>query len=140
VYYGTSPAKAALAQVQAPVLGLYGGADARVNATIPDAKAELDRLGKRYETEIYEGAGHAFLRQQAGMDGANLKASQAAWPRSVRFLKDALEAKSMSSASTSPTLLAAFSSAADCADFCAMDEEVPGVAMLLPAALATHDH
>jgi carboxymethylenebutenolidase len=138
VYYGTSPAVAALAQVQAPVLGLYGGADARVNATIPDAKAELDRLGKRYETEIYEGAGHAFLRQQTGMDGANMKAAQAAWPRSVRFLKDALESKGTSSASTAPALLAAFSQAADCAEFCAMDEVAP--AAVVPAALAMHDH
>ncbi len=90
VYYGTSPAASALAAVRAPVLGLYGGADARVNATVPEAKAELDRLGRRFETEFYDGAGHAFLRQQEGQGGANMKASAAAWPRTLGFLKSAL--------------------------------------------------
>lgn len=137
VYYGTSPATAALASVQAPVLGLYGGADARVNATIPDAKAELDRLGKRYEPEIYEGAGHAFLRQQSGQNGANMKASEAAWPRSVRFLREALEGKGMSSVPDS-ALLAAFSAADDCLEACYMEESAPSVAKLVdePAAVA----
>jgi carboxymethylenebutenolidase len=90
VYYGVSPATAALARVKAPVLGLYGGDDARVNATIPPAQEEMKRLGKRYEVELYEGAGHAFLRQQDGRDGANLRAAQRAWPRTVQFLKQAL--------------------------------------------------
>ena len=91
VYYGTSPAKEALAGLQAPVLGLYGGNDARVNATVPGAVEELKRLGKRYETEIYEGAGHGFLRQLEGQGGANLKAAQAAWPRTLAFLRLHLE-------------------------------------------------
>jgi carboxymethylenebutenolidase len=87
VYYGASPDTEALARVAAPVLGLYGGDDARVNATIAPAEEEMKRLGKRYEYEIYEGAGHGFLRQQEGREGANLRASQQAWPRTVAFLK-----------------------------------------------------
>lgn len=90
VYYGTSPATDTLARIRAPVLGLYGGSDARVNATVPPAQAEMNRLGKRYEVETYEGAGHAFLRQQAGQNGANLAATQKAWPRTVAFLKQNL--------------------------------------------------
>jgi carboxymethylenebutenolidase len=87
VYYGTSPDAAALANVKAPVLGLYGEDDARVNATIEPAKAELQKLKKTYEVEIYKGAGHGFLRAQSGKDGANLKATQAAWPRMLAFLR-----------------------------------------------------
>jgi len=90
VYYGVSPDTQALARVRAPVLGLYGGDDARVNATIPAAQAELKRLGRRYEVEIYEGAGHAFLRQQDARDGANQRAAEQAWPRMVSFLQEAL--------------------------------------------------
>ena len=75
VFYGTSPPTETLASVKAPVLGLYGGSDNRVNATIPDAQAEMKRLGKRYEVEIYDGAGHGFLRNQAGQDGANKTAT-----------------------------------------------------------------
>ena len=55
--------------------GFYGGDDARVDATDPPAEAEMKKLGKTYETHIYEGAGHGFLRDQAGRDGANLKAT-----------------------------------------------------------------
>ena len=87
VYYGTSPDAAKLASIKAPVLGLYGGNDARVNATIEPASAEMKKLGKPFEPHIYDGAGHGFLRQQAGQDGANLKATEQAWPTTVAFLK-----------------------------------------------------
>jgi carboxymethylenebutenolidase len=88
VYYGSSPDSASLASVAAPVLGLYAGDDARVNATIEPARRELARLGKRYEVETYEGAGHGFLRQQTGREGANQRAADASWPRAVGFLRE----------------------------------------------------
>jgi carboxymethylenebutenolidase len=87
VYYGTSPAPEALANVKAPVLGHYGGDDARVNATIDPAKAEMAKLGKTYEPNIYDGAGHGFLRQQDGRDGANKRAAEKAWPKTVEFIR-----------------------------------------------------
>ncbi len=80
----------ALARIQAPVLGLYGGDDARVNKTIPSAETEMKRLGKSYQPEIYDGAGHGFLRAQEGQDGANLRATQKAWPETISFLKKEL--------------------------------------------------
>ena len=91
VYYGTSPDTEALARIQAPVLGHYGGADNRVNATIPDAQAEMEHLGKRYDVNIYDGAGHGFLKGQGGMDGANMAASEGAWPRTIEFFRELLE-------------------------------------------------
>lgn len=50
----------------------------------------MRRLGKRYEVATYEGAGHGFLRQQDGREGANLRASAAAWPRTVAFVREVL--------------------------------------------------
>jgi carboxymethylenebutenolidase len=91
VYYGTSPEAADLAKIQAPVEGHYGGDDARVDATIPPAEAEMKRLGKTYHPHVYDGAGHGFLRDQGGRDGANLKASQQAWPATVTFLRERLK-------------------------------------------------
>jgi carboxymethylenebutenolidase len=73
------------------VLGNYGGDDERVDATIPPAQKALEKLGRTYEPQLYEGAGHGFLRQQDGKDGANMKATRAAWPRSIAFLKKHLE-------------------------------------------------
>ena len=45
------------------------------------------KLEKSYETEIYPGAGHAFLRAQEDRNGANLKAAEQAWPRTLAFLR-----------------------------------------------------
>ncbi len=91
VFYGSSPDSAALPGVKAPVLGHYGGDDARVNATIAPAQAALRKLGRRYEAHVYEGAGHGFLRAQELREGANLRATQQAWPRTLAFLRKYLE-------------------------------------------------
>ena len=91
VYYGTSPDSAALASVQAPVLGLYGENDERVNSTIEPAERVMATLGKDYEPRIFTGAGHGFLRAQDGQDGANLAATQRAWPATVAFFREQLE-------------------------------------------------
>ena len=91
VFYGVSPEAADLAKIKAPVLGLYGSDDARVNATVPPAEAEMKKLGKTYEAKTYEGAGHGFLRAQDGREGANLKATQQAWPRTLAFLRQHLK-------------------------------------------------
>src|ERR1700694_865068 len=91
VYYGTSPPTTDLTSVRAPVLGLYGGNDARVDATIPPADSALRALGRTYEHNIYPGAGHGFLRQQSGTDGANLAAARAAWPATIAWFRRYLE-------------------------------------------------
>jgi carboxymethylenebutenolidase len=91
VYYGGSPDAAALARIKAPVEGHYGADDARVNATIPPAEAEMKKLGKTYHPHLYDGAGHGFLRGQSLREGANWKATQAAWPRTITFLRAQLE-------------------------------------------------
>ena len=91
VYYGTSPPDAAAyAKIAAPVLGLYGGDDARVDATIPTAEAEMKKFGKRYTPRVFEGAGHGFLRQLSGKDGANRKAAEQAWPATLAFFRELL--------------------------------------------------
>jgi carboxymethylenebutenolidase len=90
VFYGSSPDPAKLATIKAPVMGFYGGNDARVNATIEPAVAEMKKLGKPYTPHIYDGAGHGFLRQQNGQDGANMKASAQAWPALLAFFRQHL--------------------------------------------------
>ena len=69
VYYGGSPSAEVLARIKAPILGLYGEDDARVNVTIEPAALEMKRLGKTYQYEIYERAGHAFLESQQRLEG-----------------------------------------------------------------------
>jgi carboxymethylenebutenolidase len=91
VFYGTNPPAERVRKLKVPVLGLYGGDDARVNTTIEPAAAEAKKRAKVYEYEMYEGAGHGFLRQQSGREGANQRATDQAWPRVLEFLKRHLE-------------------------------------------------
>lgn len=87
VYYGTAPALSTLASVKVPVLGLYGGEDARVGATVPPTDSAMKSLGKSYEHHSFPGAGHGFLRQQDGQAGANLAAARQAWPMTLAFFR-----------------------------------------------------
>jgi carboxymethylenebutenolidase len=87
-YYGPMPADpAAYEKATTPILGLYGGNDARVNANIPVAEAELKKRGASYSPNVFDGAGHGFLRNQAGSEGANVKATAQAWPKTLGFLR-----------------------------------------------------
>jgi carboxymethylenebutenolidase len=95
VYYGTSPPTESLTSVRAPVLGLYGENDARVDQTIPPADSALKAQGKTYEHYIFPGAGHGFLRAQDGPQaapGANLAATKEAWPRTIAWFRKYLGA------------------------------------------------
>lgn len=92
VYYGTSPKTSELASVRVPVLGLYGGRDMRVDATIPPADSAMRSMGKVFEPHVFDGAGHGFLRAQDDSTGANLSASKSAWPLTVAFFRKYLGA------------------------------------------------
>jgi len=53
-------------------------------------KAEeiMKKLNKSFETHVYEGAGHGFMRQQNADGTPNNKAAKAAWPVAMKFLTD----------------------------------------------------
>ena len=87
VYYGSSPAPEQLSSVRAPILGLYGEDDARVNATVPAAAAALRADGRTFDAHMFTGAGHGFTRSQEDRDGANLAAVQQAWPLTVAWFR-----------------------------------------------------
>ena len=87
VFYGGSPDSAGLAAVRAPVLAHYGGDDARITSTLDATRARMKALGRDFEPHVYEGAGHGFVRQQEGREGANRVATELAWPRTLAFLR-----------------------------------------------------
>lgn len=89
VFYGTAPSdEERIAAIAAPVHGFYGENDERVNATIPETRRLMEAHGKTYTVEIYEGAGHAFMRQADDPAGppAAQPAKRAAWERLVAIL------------------------------------------------------
>jgi carboxymethylenebutenolidase len=87
VYYGTSPGIPDLQKIKAPVLGLYGELDARVNMTIDAADSTMKAGGQTYQWQKYAGAGHGFLRGQDQMNGANLAAAKLAWPSTIGWFR-----------------------------------------------------
>lgn len=84
VFYGLPPDRRALGKIKAPVLGLYGGDDPEVIATVEPTAATLKQLGKSYESRIYPGATHFFLSYV--VEGRNGDAIAAAWPAAIEFL------------------------------------------------------
>lgn len=89
VFYGRGPDdKEAIGRIKAPVYGFYGGADERVNATIPTSAELMKEMGKTYETVIYPGAGHGFMRSGEADDASteNKEARAAAWERLLALL------------------------------------------------------
>jgi len=91
VYYGGAPSDPVLLdRVTAPLLGLFGEDDARVNTTVNAALPVLNKEKKRLDAHMFPGAGHGFLRQQYGRE-ANLKAAEKAWPMTIKFFKEHLK-------------------------------------------------
>lgn len=89
VFYGTAPDdEERIAAISTPVYGFYGQMDERVNATIPATRERMERHGKSYETEIYDGAGHAFMRRGDDPDAVpELRAAHdRAWARVMKIL------------------------------------------------------
>lgn len=83
VFYGTGPEEG-YERIQCPVYGFYGGNDERVNGTIPKAKEKMKDLEKEYDSIIYPGAGHGFMRAgeySSDDSDPNRIAMQASWKR-----------------------------------------------------------
>jgi carboxymethylenebutenolidase len=88
-YYGQMPDTLDYANAKTPILGLYAGNDTRVNAGIDRAKTELGKKNVPYDVHIFDGAGHGYLRAQAGsqQNPGNMKASEDAWRLTLDFLR-----------------------------------------------------
>ena len=85
VCYGPAPDSAALRRIQAPVLGIYGEDDARINAALPDVVALMKSAGKTFTHELFPGTGHGFLKPgRQGSDGPQV---ERAWTRVLEFYR-----------------------------------------------------
>ncbi len=85
VAYGPAPDTADLKKIQAPVLGIYGENDERINASLPLVTAEMQSAGKTFTSEVYPGTGHGFLKPgRQGSDGPQV---EKAWARILEFYR-----------------------------------------------------
>jgi carboxymethylenebutenolidase len=82
-FYGPFPEGGDLRRSRAAVLGVFGGLDARVNATRPAAKAALDAARLQYELLTFTEADHAFFNDTGAR--FNPHAATEAWRRALNW-------------------------------------------------------
>ena len=85
VCYGPPPDTAALRRIQAPVLGIYGENDERINGSLPTVVAAMQSDGKTFTQEVYPGTGHGFLKP--GREGSDGPQPAKAWKRIDEFFR-----------------------------------------------------
>ena len=85
VAYGPAPDTADLKKIQAPVLGIYGENDERINANLPLVTAAMQSAGKTFMSEVYPGTGHGFLKP--GRQGYDTPEREKAWARILEFYR-----------------------------------------------------
>ncbi|MEP7328793.1 MAG: dienelactone hydrolase family protein [Betaproteobacteria bacterium] len=91
-FYGSQPAAADVAKINAPLLIQYAGLDDRINAGWPAYEAALKANGVNYQMFMYPGTNHGFNNDTTPRyDEA---AAKLAWSRTVAFFNEHLRAKS----------------------------------------------
>jgi carboxymethylenebutenolidase len=85
VAYGPAPDTADLKKIKAPVLGIYGENDERINANLPLVTAAMQSAGKTFMSEVYPGTGHGFLKP--GRQGYDTPEREKAWTRILEFYR-----------------------------------------------------
>jgi carboxymethylenebutenolidase len=88
VFYGTPPPAAEMKNITAPVYGFYAENDARVTSTVFNTTVDMKAAGKFYDPQIYDGAGHGFMRAGEAPDAnaANAAARAEGFRRLVKLL------------------------------------------------------
>jgi carboxymethylenebutenolidase len=92
VNYGSLPTDPTdLGQINAPVLGNFGGEDHGITpADVHSFENTLRNEGKRVNVKIYEGAGHAFENPN-NTKGYRPEDAEDAWKRTVEFLSHTMK-------------------------------------------------
>jgi carboxymethylenebutenolidase len=88
IYYGSAPPPGEIPAIRCPVLGMYGGKDARITGQVPSLVQAMAAAGKAFEHHVYAEAGHAFFND--GRPSYDAGAARDAFARTLGFLRDAL--------------------------------------------------
>lgn len=85
-FYGPFPTGGDLRNAKAAVLGVYGGLDARVNATRPAAGAALRAARLKHRLLTFSAADHAFFNDTGAR--FNAPAAEEAWRRVITWFEE----------------------------------------------------
>ena len=92
IFYGMPPSSEELVGLACPLLGFYGGADARLTDNVPAMAETIGRLGGSFEYHVYPGAPHAFFNDTR--PSYRVSAARDAWGRLLGFFAAHLGAAS----------------------------------------------
>jgi carboxymethylenebutenolidase len=88
IYYGSAPKTEVIEKIACPVIGFYGGLDARITNQVPEFAEAMKSMGKRYEPHVYEGAPHAFFNDTRRSYSAS--AARDSFARTLEFFREHL--------------------------------------------------
>jgi len=90
-YQSLFPDPTDLKTISAPLLCHYGTDDPGTTRTeIELFCTALDQHKKKYQIEMYQGAGHAFLNNPRSKDAANREAAEKSVARTIKWLRKTL--------------------------------------------------
>jgi carboxymethylenebutenolidase len=75
--------------IDASVLGLYGGDDPRITDNVPKFVEAMEKSGKKFSYHVYPDAPHAFFNDTR--PNYRSEVAQDAWQRVLTFFEDTLK-------------------------------------------------
>lgn len=90
IFYGQSPPPERIPDIEAHVLGIYGGEDPRITDGVPEFERTMREAGKSFEHHVYPGAPHAFFNDTR--PNYREDAARDAWRRVLEFFEETLGA------------------------------------------------
>ena len=84
-FYGAAPSTATLADITAPVLGIYGADDERIVAGLAELTEALSEADVEFIPVVYSGVGHAFFNDTNAI-AYSADAADDAWATTLAFL------------------------------------------------------
>ncbi|GGA00082.1 carboxymethylenebutenolidase [Paenibacillus marchantiophytorum] len=88
IFYGNPPSPELLANIKAPLLGLYGELDTRISEQIPGFAEQAEAADKSFEYYIYPAAQHAFFNDTR--PSYHAASAKDAYERTLKFLRGVL--------------------------------------------------
>ncbi len=87
-FYGAAAASEDVSKIEAAMLIVYAGSDARINSMWPDYEEALRANNVSYEMQMYEGTLHGFHNNSTPR--YNEAAAALAWNRTIGFFREHL--------------------------------------------------
>lgn len=87
-FYGPNPPLEDVPDIQAAMLGIYGGEDSRITDQEPELEEALAEAGKTYEMIVFDGANHAFFNDTG--ERFDPEAAEEAWSATLGWFGEYL--------------------------------------------------